>query len=167
MTVDFHCTIDLAGCRALASSWDVSKDSIWFCCRASFVRIWPALASFCMCLWMFRLCTSSSALASYWMIIYCSDIKASADTGVTGDRSAVSCRGGASISDTFVISTRGLDISLSTLSGLDGNNATLLQPARMVLLVEPVSLAELYRAVKCSFPIMFTPLRSMRSPLSL
>jgi len=77
-----------------------------------------------------------------------SDVKASADTGVTSVYGSWSC-----VQDTIftslvlgaITSAKGFGISLSTLSGLKGNKPALTHPARMFLDVSARSFAGLYR----------------------
>ena len=48
-------------------------------------------------------------------------------------------------------------MSLSTLSGLSGNKPLAAHAAVMFLFVNALSLAGLYREVKCSLTTVFTP----------
>jgi hypothetical protein len=94
------------------------------------------------------------------MIRFCSDIKASADTGVTGVCGSISCRQ----DPTLTLSALGMaglaegaGILLSTLSGLNRNKPYAIKPALIFFGVNALSLAGLYREVKFSLPIVFTP----------
>ena len=76
----------------------------------------------------------------------CSDIRASADTGVTGVCSTSSCGQDVTfISSAFgiVSSAGGFGVSLSTLSGLSGSKPHLAHPARMFFFVSALCLAGL------------------------
>jgi hypothetical protein len=92
-----------------------------------------------------RRLVSSSARASRWMIRFYSDIKASADTGVTGVSSSTSCRQ----DPTFTSSALGmadsaeLGILLSTLSGLNGNKLLAAKPALIFFGVNAITHAGL------------------------
>ena len=94
------------------------------------------------------------------MIRFYSDIKDSADTGVTGVCGSTSCRQDPTSTSSalgMTGSAGGAGILLSTLSGLNGNRPLIAKPALIFLGVNALSLAGLYRAVKCSLPIAFTP----------
>lgn len=92
------------------------------------------------------------------MIRFCSDIKASANTGVIGVYGSTSCGQGPTLTSSAVgiagIST-GAGILLSTLSGLNRNKPLAAKPALIFLGVNALFLAELYKNVKCSLPIVF------------
>jgi hypothetical protein len=103
------------------------------------------------------------------MIRFCSDMKASADTGVTGVCGSTSCRQDPTFTSSalgIAGSAEGAGILLSTLSGLNGNNPLAAKPALIFFGVNALSLAVLYREVKCSLPIVFTPPCSSRSTWS-
>jgi len=95
---------------------------------------------------------------------FCSDIRVSADTGVKGVRSTSSCGSDltvTSLASGIASSAGDFKVSLSTLSGSNGCKPHLAHPARMFFFVKALSLAELYREVKCSLPIVFVPARSV------
>jgi hypothetical protein len=96
------------------------------------------------------------------MIRFCSDIKASADTGVTGVCGSTSCRQDPTFTSGMAGSAGGAGILLSTLSGFNGNRPLVAKPALIFFGVNALSLAGLYREVKCSLPIVFTPPYSSR-----
>jgi hypothetical protein len=100
------------------------------------------------------------------MIRFCSDMKASIDTGVIGVYGFMSCRQDL----TFTLSAlgmagavKGAGILLNTLSGLSGNRPLVAKPALIFFGVNALSLAGLYKEVKCSLPIVFTSPCSSRS----
>ena len=107
---------------------------------------------------------SSSVLAFCLMIWSWSAAKASADTSVAGVPSGKSPWQGASTATLALVesttSVRGFTISLSTLSGLNGNKSHAANPAKMFLRVNALSLAGLHSVVKCFLSIAFTPPRS-------
>ena len=117
-----------------------------------------ALASFCTCLCRRCLLSSSSAKASY-LIRLCNNVRASVVTGVTGVYGTSSCGQDPTTLSAFgtVSSAGGFNVSLSTLSGLNGNKPVAAHPAVMFLLVNALSLAGLYKEVKCSLPTISTP----------
>jgi hypothetical protein len=103
------------------------------------------------------------------MIRFCSDIKASTDTGVTGVCGSTSCRQDPTFTSSAVgmaVSTRGAGILLSTLSRLSGNSPYVAKPALIFFGVNALALVGLYREVKCALPIVFTPPCSSRSTWS-
>jgi len=94
------------------------------------------------------------------MIRFCSAMKDSTNTGVIGVCGSTSYRQ----DPTFTSLTRGIassasgaGILLSTLSRLNGNKPLAAKPALIFFGVNALSLAGLYRAVKCSLPIVFIP----------
>jgi hypothetical protein len=92
-------------------------------------------------------------------------MKASADTGVTGVCGSTSCRQDPTLTSSALRiagSARGAGILLSTLSRLNGNKPHTAKPALIFFGVNALSLAELYREVKCSLPIVFIPPYSSR-----
>ena len=103
------------------------------------------------------------------MIRFCSDIKASADTGVTGVCSSTSCRQGPTLTS-LALGMAGLaegaGILLSTLSGLNGNQPLAAKPALIFFGINALSHVGLYREVKCSLLIVFTPSYSSQSTWS-
>jgi hypothetical protein len=99
------------------------------------------------------------------MIRFYSDIKDSADAGVTGVCGSTSCRQDPTFTSSalgMAGSAGGAGILLSTLSGLNRNRPLAAKPALIFFGVNALSLAGLYRAVKCSLPIVFTPPCSSR-----
>lgn len=133
-------------------------------------NILAARVSFSTCLCMRSLLGPFSAEASC-LIRLCNNVRASDVTGVTGVIGVCSnwsCEQDdttTSLAFGIVSSTGGLGVYQSTLSGLNGNNPVAAHPAVMFLLVNALSLAGLYREVKCSLPII-TPPRSSRSASS-
>lgn len=126
---------------------------------------WKALVQIYKCLARFCLLVSSSVCASRCMIRFCSDMKASADTGVTGVCGSASSRQGPITSSALGTagSATGAGILLSTLSGLNGNKLLAAKPALIFFGVNALFFAGLYRDVKCFLPIVFTPSCSSRS----
>jgi hypothetical protein len=99
------------------------------------------------------------------MIRFCSDIKAFANTSVTGVYSITSC----GQDPTFTLLAFGIvklaggfSISLRTLSRLNGNKPLVAKLALMFFSVNALSLIRLKREVKCYLLIVFIPPRSSR-----
>jgi len=94
------------------------------------------------------------------MIRFCSNIKDSTNTSIIGVCSSTSYQ-----QDPIFTSSalgmaglaRGVGILLSTLSGLKGNRPLAAKPALIFFSVNAIFLAGLYKEVKCSLPIVFTP----------
>jgi hypothetical protein len=100
------------------------------------------------------------------MIRSYSNIKASADTSVIGVCGSTTYRQDptfTSLALRMASSTRAAGILLSTLSRLNGNKPLTAKPALIFFSVNALSLAGLYREVKCSLLIVFTPPCSSRS----
>lgn len=90
------------------------------------------------------------------------DARPSVVTGVTGVTGAASSRPDrTSSSSSFAPndSAGGAGVFLSTLSGLNGTNPVEAHAAVMFLLVNALTLAELYKEVKCSLPTVSMPPR--------
>ncbi|KAF2427770.1 hypothetical protein EJ08DRAFT_331638 [Tothia fuscella] len=66
----------------------------------------------------------------------------------------------------IVSSAGGFGIFLSTLLGVNGTNPHAARPVLIFLAASAVSLAGMYRDVKCCLPIVFTPPCSSRSACS-
>jgi len=119
--------------------------------------ILAALASFCTCLCMRRLLSSLSSC----LIILCNNVRASIITGVTGVIGI--CGTWSCGPDTTLLAFRtvslvgGFGVYWSTRSGLNGNKPVAAYPAAIFLLVNALSLAGLYKEVKCSLPTMSIP----------
>src|ERR1700724_41218 len=99
------------------------------------------------------------------MIRFYSDIKASADTGVTDICSSMSCQQDSTFtSSAFEMagSAREAGILLSTLSGLNGNRLLTAKLALIFFGVNAIFLVGLYREVKYSLSIVFIPPCSSR-----
>ena len=127
--------------------------------------IWVALASFCTCLCRRCLLSSSISAQVSCLIRLCNDLTASVVTGVIGVCSTSSC--GQDLTSFGTVSSAGaFNIFRSTLSGLNGNNPLAAHPAVIFLLVNALSLAGLYREVKCSLLIVSKPPRHSRSTSS-
>ena len=128
--------------------------------------IWAALMSFCMCLCM----RSLLDLLSSCLIILCNDVRAPIVTGVTGVIgicSTCSCgQDTASLAFETVNSIRGFGVCRSTLSELNGNNSVAAHLTMIFLLINALSLAGLYREVKCSLSTVFKPPQYSRSTSS-
>jgi hypothetical protein len=87
-------------------------------------------------------------------------MKAFTDTGVIGVCGSTSCQQDPTFaSSAYGIAglARGAGILLSTLSELNGNKLLAVKPALIFFGVNALSLAGLYREVKYSLPILFTP----------
>lgn len=100
------------------------------------------------------------------MIRFCSDMKASANTSVTGVCGSTSCLGGptsTSLTLRIANSAAGAGILLSTFSGLYRNKPLAAKPALIFLGMNAFILAGLYRAVKYSLQ----PLRQVSAKKNL
>ena len=103
------------------------------------------------------------------VIILSSDVSPSDDTGVVGVGNAAYGRRDSTLSRAFGIVTDklagfgGFNVSARTLSGLNRNKPLPLYTARIFLFMSALSLAELYRYVKCCLLTVPTPPRSIRS----
>lgn len=124
------------------------------------------------CLSRLRLLLSSRAWASRLTMMFCSDTNPCVVTGVTGVKGDCTASwpfdvlpGTPSLTD-IVNSSGGFGIPSRTLSGRNGNSPHAENPALMFLGVKALLLARLYRLVKCSLPIAFTPPLSSRSTSS-
>lgn len=128
--------------------------------------ILAALASFCTCLCMRHLFGSLSSC----LIILCNDVRASVITGVTGVIGVYgtwSCGPNTTLSAFGTVSlVGGFGVCRSTRSRLNGNKPVAAYPAAIFLLVNALSLAGLYKEVKCSLPTMSIPPRFSRSTSS-
>jgi hypothetical protein len=107
------------------------------------------------------------------MIWFYSDTRVSEILGVVGIRgvigvwSAESCEHDGTGSDVAVVSAAGgIGMLLSTFPGLNGTRSHAANLALIFLGVKALILAGLYREIKCSLPIVFTPPRSSRSTCS-
>lgn len=132
--------------------------------------LWAALASFCRCLFRRCLLSSLSVQASYSMRL-CNDVRVSVVNGVTDVLDVCntsSCGKDLTAILAFVIiySAGGFGVYRSTFSGLNGNRPFAAHSAVTFLLVNALSLAGLYREVKCSLPTVSKPPRYSRSTSS-
>lgn len=162
---------DLVERRVFASLLIVVKNRIWSYRRIPLAQaVWAPLTIFCKYFLSRCWLILSSVLIFCLMIWSWSVAKASANTGVAGVPSGKSPWQGASTATLALVdsttSVRGFIISLSTLSGLNGNKPHAANPVKMLLRVNALSLAALYNVVKCSLLITFTPPRSRRSTCS-
>jgi hypothetical protein len=95
------------------------------------------------------------------VVILCNNATASVVTGVTGVVSISNtspCGRALTITSCGTLTSGGgLGVSLSTLSGLNGDNPVAAHAAVIFLLVKALVLAGLYREVKCSLPTVSAP----------